>query len=162
MTERVIREALDADVRWDEAAGTVTVTRGDRTITLHVNKNEAETNGNKITTDAVPVVKNGSLYLPIRFISEQLEATVDWQKDGQIIIIDDNHVDESQPAGSTAPDATNQTGGGTSGTDNSSGSGTSGSDDSTDSDSSSTDDSNDADDSGSSNTNDSDDAADTN
>ncbi|MDA5110379.1 copper amine oxidase N-terminal domain-containing protein [Brevibacillus thermoruber] len=172
VTERVIREALDADVRWDEAAGAVTVTRGDRTITLHVNKNEAETNGNKITTDAIPVVKNGSLYLPIRFISEQLEATVDWQKDGQIIIIDDNQVDESQPAGLTAPDATNQTDGGTSGTDNSSGSGTSGSDDGSDdsTDASNPDqsadtgssDSDDSADSDSSNTDDSDDAADTN
>jgi hypothetical protein len=149
VTERVIREALDADVRWDAATGAVTVTRGTHTITLHVNKNEAETNGNKVTTDAMPVVKNGSLYLPLRLISEQLEAAVDWQKEGQIIIIDDKQADESHPAGTTTPDTTSRTGGSASGSDSSTDSGTSDADVSTDT---GTSDSDDSADSGSSDT----------
>ncbi|CAJ1003816.1 copper amine oxidase N-terminal domain-containing protein [Brevibacillus aydinogluensis] len=163
VTERVIREALNADVRWDETTGIVTVTRGDRTISLTVNKNVAVTNNNRLTTDAAPVVKNGSLYLPIRLISEQLEAKVDWQKDGQIIIIDDN-ADQAQPADSTAPDATDQTGEGTSGADNASDKDTTAPDNSTDgsdSDQSADQDSSDSDDSADGDSSSTDDAANT-
>lgn len=87
---RAISAALKADVKWEPTTRTVVITRGESTITLYLDKKEALVGGKTVTLDAVPVIKKGRLFLPLRFVSENLQATVNYQEEGKIVIIDDN------------------------------------------------------------------------
>ncbi|QIC06060.1 copper amine oxidase N-terminal domain-containing protein [Brevibacillus sp. 7WMA2] len=86
---RVISAALKADVKWDEKTRSVVITRGSQSITLYLDKKEATVNGKVITLETAPVLKNGRLFLPLRFVSEQLKTSVDWKEEGKIVLIDD-------------------------------------------------------------------------
>jgi len=86
---RAISSALKADVQWDAKTRTVIIKRGDRTITLYLDKKVAIVNGKTVTLDIAPIVKKGRTFLPLRFVSEQLKAEVAWQAKGKIVIIDD-------------------------------------------------------------------------
>ncbi|OAJ73349.1 copper amine oxidase [Brevibacillus sp. SKDU10] len=86
---RVISAALKADVKWDEKTRSVAITRGSQSITLYLDKKEATVNGKIITLETAPVLKNGRLFLPLRFVSEQLKTSVDWKEEGKIVLIDD-------------------------------------------------------------------------
>jgi hypothetical protein len=86
---RAISAALKADVKWDAQTRTVVITRGELSITLYLDKKEAKVKGKKVLLDTVPVLKKGRVFLPLRFVSEQLNASVTWQPEGKIVIIDD-------------------------------------------------------------------------
>ncbi|MGG1660650.1 stalk domain-containing protein [Brevibacillus sp. NRS-1366] len=86
---RAISAALKAEVKWDEKTSTALITRGSDSITLYLNKQEATVNGKTVTLETAPVLKNGRLFLPLRFVSEQLKAEVNWQEEGKIVLIDD-------------------------------------------------------------------------
>lgn len=105
---RAISSALKADVKWDAEKRTVLITRGEQSITLYVDKKEATVNGKTIALDIAPVLKNGRVFLPLRFISEQLNANVDWQEEGKIVIIDDlQEQDEAKADDSRKDDSSN-------------------------------------------------------
>ncbi|NTU30688.1 copper amine oxidase N-terminal domain-containing protein [Brevibacillus sp. HB1.1] len=86
---RAISSALKAEVNWKPETRTVEITRGEKSITLYLDKKEATVDGKSISLDTAPVLKNGRVFLPLRFISEQLNAEVKWQEEGKIVIIDD-------------------------------------------------------------------------
>ncbi|PKM42081.1 MAG: copper amine oxidase [Firmicutes bacterium HGW-Firmicutes-8] len=75
---RSIFEELGADVRWDEQTQTITAQLGVTELILHVGKDEAEINGERITLDVPPQIKNGRTLVPLRFVSEALGAEVKW------------------------------------------------------------------------------------
>lgn len=91
---RAISAALKADVKWDAATRTAVITRGEQSITLYLDKQEALVNGTTVKLEIAPVVKNGRVFLPLRFVSEQLNAQVEWQEEGKIVIIDDEQKEE--------------------------------------------------------------------
>ncbi|WP_103108861.1 stalk domain-containing protein [Brevibacillus reuszeri] len=86
---RAISSALKAEVTWDPKTSSALITRGDDSITLYLNKKEATVNGKTVALEIAPVLKNGRLFLPLRFVSEQLKAEVNWQEEGKIVLIDD-------------------------------------------------------------------------
>ncbi|MGG4444946.1 copper amine oxidase N-terminal domain-containing protein [Brevibacillus porteri] len=86
---RAISSALKAEVNWKPETRTVEITRGEKSITLYLDKKEATVDGKATSLDTAPVLKNGRVFLPLRFISEQLNAEVKWQEEGKIVIIDD-------------------------------------------------------------------------
>lgn len=86
---RAISSALKAEVTWDAKTSSALITRGDDSITLYLNKKEATVNGKTVALEIAPVLKNGRLFLPLRFVSEQLKAEVNWQEEGKIVLIDD-------------------------------------------------------------------------
>ncbi|NRS17104.1 copper amine oxidase N-terminal domain-containing protein [Brevibacillus sp. HB1.4B] len=86
---RAISSALKAEVNWKPETRTVEISRGEKSITLYLDKKEATVDGKTISLDTAPVLKNGRVFLPLRFISEQLNAEVKWQEEGKIVIIDD-------------------------------------------------------------------------
>lgn len=55
---------------------------GNFTITMAVGQKEAMVNGKSVKMDAAAAIKNDVPYVPLRFVAEQLEATVKW--DGNI------------------------------------------------------------------------------
>lgn len=77
---RAIFEAYGATVSWDQKTRTVTATTEYKTIKLTVDKNAAYINGALFTLDVPPIIVNGSTLVPVRFVSEALDATVTWNK----------------------------------------------------------------------------------
>jgi len=80
---RAIIEALDGTVSWDATERKVTVTLGSTTIELWIGKSIAKVNGIDTSIDStnskvVPEIINSRTMLPLRFVTENLGATVNW------------------------------------------------------------------------------------
>ncbi|NTU21227.1 copper amine oxidase N-terminal domain-containing protein [Brevibacillus sp. HB1.2] len=101
---RAISSALKAEVNWKPETRTVEITRGEKSITLYLDKKEATVDGKSISLDTAPVLKNGRVFLPLRFISEQLNAEVKWQEEGKIVIIDDIQASKESDQGTDSSD----------------------------------------------------------
>lgn len=75
---RFIGEAFGCDVHWDPNLAKVTVTSIDGVIETSIGKNYAFINGNRISVNVPPQLIKGSTMVPLRFISESLGATVNY------------------------------------------------------------------------------------
>lgn len=84
---RAIFEAMGAEVAWERTEKKVTGTRGDVTIELVIGKQTAKINEEEKALDVPACIINGSTMVPIRFISESLNAEVEWQKDTKTVVI---------------------------------------------------------------------------
>ena len=84
---RVIAEELGAEVGWDEAQQKVTVTKDDKKITVYIDSDTAYVNDEVVKLDSPAFIQNSRTFLPLRFISENLGAEVDWDGDLQQVTI---------------------------------------------------------------------------
>lgn len=90
---RFIGDALGADVSWNQDTLQATITTPDKTIVLTIGSSTALVNGEPVELyDGVPAtmaVLNGSTrtVVPVRFVSEQLGATVDWDQQQYRVLI---------------------------------------------------------------------------
>jgi hypothetical protein len=89
---RAIIEALAGTVGWDATTKKATVTLGKKTIALWIGKSAATVNGVSTPIDStnakvVPEIINGRTMLPLRFVTENLGATVGWDQNTQTITI---------------------------------------------------------------------------
>lgn len=73
---RFISQQLGAYVDWNGKEGKVTIEKSQDKIVLYINKNKAVVNHQEVTLDHVIVLHNDLTYIPLRFISENLGATV--------------------------------------------------------------------------------------
>ena len=84
---RAISESFGADVQWDDASHTATVTHGDLTVRLTIGSSIAEVNGVARAMDTVPVLKEDRTMVPVRYLSEFLGAVVDWDDASRTVIV---------------------------------------------------------------------------
>ncbi len=90
---RFVAENLGANVSWDGEKELVTVsgknlkTNEDITILIYIGSDIAYVNGKEIKLDCAAFVENGRTYTPVRFISEELGASVEWVEDEQKVVI---------------------------------------------------------------------------
>ena len=80
---RFISEAIGATVDWNDRTKEVTIRMLDKTVVLKINYPTAYVNGKQIPIDkdnqkVVPIIANGRTFVPVRFVSEALGATVEW------------------------------------------------------------------------------------
>ena len=75
---RAISESLGADVKWDEATSTVTITRDGKTITLRLDNRTVTVDGKATELDVPPQTMNNRTMVPLRFVSEALGEKVDY------------------------------------------------------------------------------------
>lgn len=75
---RALSEPLGFTVSWDDATETVTLTRGETVIKLTVGKQEALVGDKPVLMDVPAVNRDGRVLIPVRFVSEQLGAKVEW------------------------------------------------------------------------------------
>lgn len=78
---RAIFEALDMDVEWNDEEKSVTATNGEDTIKLTIGEKTMKVNGEEIELNSAPYIENGSTMVPVRAVSESVEATVEWNGD---------------------------------------------------------------------------------
>lgn len=72
--------ALGAEVTWDKTAKTVTAVLNDQTLILQIGSSTATVNGETLDIDAPAIILNSRTLVPVRFISEGLGLTVDWDQ----------------------------------------------------------------------------------
>ena len=90
---RFVAESLGAVVEWDGDKQLVTITcknlktNEDVTILITIGAEYAVVNGENVKLDSPTFVENDRTYTPIRFISEHLGASVEWNEKEQQVII---------------------------------------------------------------------------
>lgn len=85
---RVISENLGCEVSWDGKNNTVIIIQGQNTIKMPINSKTASVNNKSVTVDAQAKLVNGVTYVPIRFISEILGASVNYVQETKSIEIE--------------------------------------------------------------------------
>ncbi|KIL36685.1 copper amine oxidase [Cohnella kolymensis] len=84
---RFVADTLGAEVKWDNKAKRVTVLRGKTMLELWVGKKDMTLNGVRQPVAVTPIVKNNSVFVPVRLISEQLGQKVEWNGAAKTITI---------------------------------------------------------------------------
>ena len=86
---RSIVEAFGGEIAWDgtDQLGRVDIALGEVGISLWMLDTNALVSGAYRKLDVYPYVENGVTYVPVRFVSEQLGASVDWDEETKEITI---------------------------------------------------------------------------
>lgn len=84
---RFLGEILGAEVVWDDAARTVTLTKGDDVAIFTIGSTSYTVNGEAKTADVAPEIVNSRTMLPARFVAEAFGAVVGWDAGTQTVLI---------------------------------------------------------------------------
>jgi hypothetical protein len=84
---RFVSEELGARVRWDSAERIATIERGGQRILLRPGTAKQIVNGRTVTADARLRIINGRTMVPVRFISEHLGGSVNWDNRTRTVAI---------------------------------------------------------------------------
>jgi hypothetical protein len=75
------------NLAWDRATRTVTVTHGERVIRLRVGRPWATSGRTAIPLETPPLLRDGRVLVPLRFVGEALGARVHWQPADRTAVI---------------------------------------------------------------------------
>lgn len=84
---RSIFEAMGATLTWDQETKTITSQKGETTIILTVDQEMGLVNKNEVPLDQPATIVNGRTLVPVRFISEAMGASVEWDSQNKIVLI---------------------------------------------------------------------------
>ncbi|HPC56966.1 MAG TPA: stalk domain-containing protein, partial [Caldisericia bacterium] len=84
---RAIIEELGGTVDWDGVERKVTIKFKNKTIELWIDKKTAKVDGTSKELDVPPMILNGRTMLPLRFVTEELGCTVDWEDKTKTVTI---------------------------------------------------------------------------
>jgi hypothetical protein len=77
---RSIFEWLGAEVRYNAATRLITAKRGETTIELRVNNEQAQVNGKQFPLTTPVASRDGITFVPLRFVAEALGTHVSWDE----------------------------------------------------------------------------------
>lgn len=92
---RNVYEIIDATVQWNQKTKTASAVRHDNEVAITVNSKIAIVNGKKVTVNVPPFLYKDKTYVPIRFLSENLGGSVQWNQ--QTRTVDIMLKDEQKP-----------------------------------------------------------------
>lgn len=84
---RFIAEAFGADVQWNSVFRLVIIKLQDKEIILQIGTSYASVGGKKYTLDSAPIIDKGRTLVPIRFIAEALNSSVEWDSTTKTVTI---------------------------------------------------------------------------
>ncbi len=84
---RGVSEALDAKVDWDQDTLCVTITKDGQEMLLYIDEDTAYLDGEPIELDMPAMMKNNRTMVPLRFVMEAFDLTVDWDQDTRTVQI---------------------------------------------------------------------------
>ena len=90
---RFVAENLGASVDWDGEKKLVTIigknikTGDETTLLIYIGSDIAYVNGKEVKLDSPAFIENDRAYTPIRFISEELGADVEWIEADKYVVI---------------------------------------------------------------------------
>jgi hypothetical protein len=83
---RGVFENLGASVVY--ASGTINAQGRGHSVQLHIGSQQATVDGHGVTVDVAPFIVGASTYVPLRFVSQALGATVNWDNTNRIVAIE--------------------------------------------------------------------------
>lgn len=84
---RAIFEAFGAEITWDGKVRRITGTLGQNTVELIIGNNTANIDGKVVEMDVPAQIINNRTMVPIRFVSESLDAQVSWIQELKTVVI---------------------------------------------------------------------------
>lgn len=84
---RAIFEKLGATVTWDQATQTARAVKGTDTVQITLNSTTAYVNGEAQTLDVPAMAIDGRTLVPVRFVSEALDADVWWESETETVYV---------------------------------------------------------------------------
>jgi len=87
---RAVTEAIGAQVDWDSASRTVTITRAAKEIVMVIDEEYALVDDEQVKLDVAPCIVNNTTFLPLRFVSEQFSQRVDWNSAERTVMISED------------------------------------------------------------------------
>jgi len=85
---RFITDSLGVDLIWDPSTRNISISSSDKQIELTVDKSTALVNGSEVQLDQPAVIRNQATLVPARFIAENFDRTVTYDRDtGTVTII---------------------------------------------------------------------------
>lgn len=82
---RFVSEALGAQVAWHDEVDRVDIAMEGKYISLTIGEKKALLNGEEIAFDTAAAIRGGRTFVPLRFVSEALGETVEWDGASQYI-----------------------------------------------------------------------------
>lgn len=86
---RITMESLGVNVNWNSEKNCIELNKGFKQVVVPFNESYITVNNKRITTDALPVIINDRTYLPIRFVCEAFDYSVNWDQENKVVEIDD-------------------------------------------------------------------------
>ena len=75
-------------MKYKDGAVVITNTASGKTVTLYMGRSETKIGGRKVTLDVpAQAIPPGRTVVPLRFVSENLDAKVNWVEDGQVVAV---------------------------------------------------------------------------
>lgn len=87
---RFVSEKLGANVGWNQRTKEVTIQKNDKTIRWVVGNRQVRVNQQTVLFDSPLLTRNNTTFVPIRFVSEQLNASVEYLGSKKMVIIFEN------------------------------------------------------------------------
>lgn len=84
---RFIAENLGCKVDWVSNLKLVSIKKGAKNVQLYIGQPQAWVDGEVQSFDAPPVIKDDRTFVPLRFISEALDADVEWLAESKTVAI---------------------------------------------------------------------------
>ena len=84
---RKIFESLGAEVEWDYDTQSVIALRKNTILSLSIGSKVIRKNGHEEAFDSAPIMIDERVLVPIRFVSEALEADVEWDSYNNTVVI---------------------------------------------------------------------------
>lgn len=84
---RFISEKLGAAVNWKQSTKEVTIQKDGKTIRWAVGNRQVKVNQQTVMQDAPLLLKNGSAFVPVRFVAEQLNTSVEYMGSKHMVVI---------------------------------------------------------------------------
>lgn len=89
---RFVAEKIGSNVEWNETEpNKVRITKSSIEIIIYIGSDIAYVNGEAVTLDSTAFLENDRTYVPVRFICENLGASVEWNEPEQQVIITVNN-----------------------------------------------------------------------
>lgn len=85
---RPIFERLGLQIRWDEQNQTIIGQKEGTQIQLQIGNPNAIVNGKAVVSPVAPTIVDGNTFIPIRFISESVDAKVEWDEKSRTVVIE--------------------------------------------------------------------------
>ena len=84
---RFVAESLGAKVEWSQATAEVTILKDSEKIVLKIGEKKATVGSKVFELDTNAVIKDSRTFVPLRFISETLDANVEWEASTSTVFI---------------------------------------------------------------------------
>ena len=85
---RKLFELLGAEVAWNDQTKTATSTLNGNKVSITIGQNKMYVNGREVAIDAPAQVNYDRTYVPLRAISEALNATIEWDGSNKVVYIE--------------------------------------------------------------------------